>query len=71
MQGLIPFLYEHTSVLIRLVCVAPLRFSTKKNAFYLSVNVFSTEVLIGETIFPSPAGDENAILRGHPCHAKA
>ena len=38
--------------------------------FYLSVNVFSTKVLIGDTIFTSPNGDVTAILRGHPSHAK-
>ena len=36
----------------------------------LSVNAFSTKALIGETIFTSPTGDETAILRGHPSHAK-
>ena len=41
-----------------------------KNALYLSVNVFSTKVLIGDTIFTSPNGDGTAILRGHPSHAK-
>ena len=40
------------------------------NALYLSVNVFSTKVLIGDTIFTSPTGDGTAILRGHPSHAK-
>ena len=42
----------------------------KKNALYLSVNVFSTKVLIWDTIFTSPTGDGTAILRGHPSHAK-
>ena len=41
-----------------------------KNAPYLSVKVFSTKVLIGDTIFTSPTGDGTAILRGHPRHAK-
>ena len=36
-----------------------------KKALYLSVNVFSTKVLIGDTIF-----DGTAILRGHPSHEK-
>ena len=36
----------------------------------LSVHAFSTKVLIGDTIFTSPTGDETAILRGHPSHAK-
>ena len=43
---------------------------TKNNALYLSVNVFSTNVLIGDTNFTSPTGDGTAILRGHPSHAK-
>ena len=42
----------------------------KKCTFYLSVNVFITKVLIGDTIFTSPNGDGTAILRGHPSHAK-
>ena len=45
----------------------------KKCTFYLSVNVFITKVLIGDTIFTSPNGDWTAIfrgLRGHPSHAK-
>ena len=42
----------------------------KKKDLYLSVNVFSTKVLIGDTIFTSPNGDGTAILRGHPSHAK-
>ena len=41
-----------------------------KNILYLSVNVFSTEVLIEDTIFKSPTGDRSAILRGHPSHEK-
>ena len=36
----------------------------KKKDFCLSVNVFSTKVLIGDTIYGT------AILRGHPSHAK-
>ena len=44
--------------------------SKTKNAFYLSVNVFSTKVLIGGTTFTSPTGDGTATLRGHPSHAK-
>ena len=42
----------------------------KKKALYLSVNVFSMEVLIRDTNFKSPTGDRAAILRGHPSHAK-
>ena len=42
----------------------------KAKALYLSVNVFSTKVLIGTLYFTSPNGDGTAILRGHPSHAK-
>ena len=41
----------------------------KKNALYLSVNVFSTKVLMG-TLFFTPIEEETAIFRGHPSHAK-
>ena len=41
-----------------------------KKALYLSVNVFSKKVLIGDTIFASPTGGGTAILRGHTSHAK-
>ena len=44
--------------------------SGNKCALYLSVNVFSTKVLIRDTIFTSPTGDGTAILLGHPSHAK-
>ena len=37
---------------------------------YLSVNVFSTKVLIENSILTSPTGDGTAILRGQPNHAK-
>ena len=41
-------------------------------ALYLCSNVFSTKVVIGDSIFTSPTGDGTAILRGHrPNHAKA
>ena len=42
----------------------------KKNEFYLSVNVFSMNVLIRDIIFTSPTGDRTAILHGHPSHVK-
>ena len=45
--------------------IAPL-----KNALYLSVKVFTTKVLTGDTIFKFPTGNGTAILRGHPSHAK-
>ena len=41
-----------------------------KNSLYLSVNLFSTIVLIGDTIFESPTGDGTTILRDHPSFAK-
>ena len=47
-----------------------MHFKKKKNARYLSVNVFSTKVLIGTLYFTSPNGDGTAILRGHLSHAK-
>ena len=47
-----------------------LKWGFLKNALYLSVNVFSTKVLIEDTIFTSPSGDGTAILQGHPSHEK-
>ena len=44
--------------------------SEKKIALYLSVNVFSRKVLMGDTFFTSPCGDGTAILSGHPSHTK-
>ena len=44
--------------------------SDEKKGLYLSVNVFSTKVLIGDTIFTSPIREGTAILRGHASHAK-
>ena len=41
----------------------------RKKKLNLSVNVFSTNLLIGNTIFTSPTGDGTAILRGHSSHA--
>ena len=49
-----------------LICVAVLKI--QKNG--LSINVFSTKILIEDTIFMSPTGDGSAILCGHPSHAK-
>ena len=42
----------------------------QKKALYLSVNVFSTKVLIGDTVSASTTVDGTVILRGHPSHAK-
>ena len=36
----------------------------------MSANVFTTKVLIVDTMFTSSTGDGTAILRGHPSHAK-
>ena len=36
----------------------------------MSVNVFNTKAIFEDTIFTSPSEDGNAILRGHPSHAK-
>ena len=41
-----------------------------RQKLYLSVNVFSTKVLIGDTVFTSTTVDRTVILRGHPSHAK-
>ena len=43
----------------------------KKQALYSSVNVFSTNVQIQDTIFTSPALDRTTILRGRPSQTKA
>ena len=42
----------------------------KKKCTLLSVNVFSTKVLIRTLYFTSPNGDRTTILRGHPSHTK-
>ena len=49
-----------------LICVAVLKI--QKNG--LSINVFSSKILIEDTIFTSPTGDGTAILCGLPSHAK-
>ena len=42
-----------------------------KHEAILSVNVFSTNLLIGDTIFTSPTGNGTAIsIRDHPSHVK-
>ena len=41
-----------------------------RDAIYFSVNVFSTKVLIGDSIFKLSTGDRTAFLLGHPSHAK-
>ena len=42
----------------------------QKIAFFLSVKVFNTKVLTGDTIFTSPTRDGTTILRGHLGQAK-
>ena len=49
-----------------LICVAVLKI--QKNG--LSINVFSSKILIEDTIFTSPTGDGSAILCGHLSHTK-
>ena len=41
----------------------------EKSALYLIVNVFSTKILIGDTILTAPTGQGIAILRGQPSRA--
>ena len=43
---------------------------SQKNALSLSVHIFHTKLLIGDTIFRSPNRDWTAILSGHPSHTK-
>ena len=56
---------DHGRFMTELCC-----FFKKKNALYLSVNVSSMKVLIGDTIFKSPTGGVYAIFRGHLSYAK-
>ena len=46
------------------------RIKKTKNKKNLSVNAFSTKVMIEDSIFTSPTGDWTAILRGRPSHGK-
>ena len=41
-----------------------------EKTFYLTVNVFSTKVLIEDTIFMFTTGDRTAVLHGHMSHVK-
>ena len=54
-------LVEHCSANAEATDSNPVKAPKKKNALFLSVNVFSTKVLIGDTIFTSPTGDGTAI----------
>ena len=65
-------LYKMDTSVTRTVGASPegVHLREKKNVLHLSVNVFSTKVLIGDTSFTSRTGDGTAILRGHPSHAK-
>ena len=51
---------KHIRVAVGFALVRPF---WKKKTIFLSVNVFSTKVLIEDTIFVSPTGDGPAILR--------
>ena len=42
----------------------------QKNALYLNVNVFSTNLLIKDTIFTSSTGEGTATLLNYPSHEK-
>ena len=42
----------------------------RTKALNLSAKVFSTKILIGDTIFTSSTTDGTSILQGHPNHAK-
>ena len=42
----------------------------KKNALYLNVNVFSTNLLIKDTIFTSSTGEGTTTLLNYPSHEK-
>ena len=62
----------HISYICRIpLCRESAKLSLKKNALYLSVKVFSTKVLTGDTtFFTSPTVFGTAILHGHSSHAK-
>ena len=45
-------------------------FFSLKGRENVDVHVFSTKVLIADTIFTHSNGDGTAILRGHPSHTK-
>ena len=48
---LIPYITKYVSLNVFFVCAFCLTSAEKKMHFFLSVNVFSTKVLIGDTIF--------------------
>ena len=45
-------------------------YTPSKKVLYLSVNVFSTNVLIEDTSFMPPSGDGTDIVGSHPSHMK-
>ena len=59
-----------TSILVTIVLACTTDEPKKKDALYLSVNVVTTKVLIGDTIFTSPNGDRTSILQDHLNHMK-
>ena len=54
-----------TSILVTIILACTTDEPKKKDALYLSVNVFTTKVLIGDTIFTSLNGVRTAILHDH------
>ena len=62
----------NTQNLTEKVCPLTMYGETKKTLYLLCVSnyVFSTKVLIWDTVFMSLTGDRTAILRGHPRNAK-
>ena len=53
------------------LCLCSTQVSADKKELYLSVNAFSTKVLIGDTLFMSPAtADAITILHDHLSHTK-
>ena len=59
-----PGLFASNHVLLRRL------FYIRTKALNLSAKVFSTKILIGDTIFTSSTTDGTSILQGHPNHAK-
>ena len=65
-------LFRYSDPLHGAICSKNPNFSyyktTFKKAFCLSVNVFSTKALVGDSILTSPTGDGTTILLGHLSH---
>ena len=63
-------IYQTLKLLVTHVVLTLASLDQKSVQLHLSVNVFTTKVLIVDTIFASPTGDGTTILPGHPSHAK-